>query len=126
MSYQNEWLLFEAEDEFDEIKHREPTEELLFYRAVASGDLNTGKMICERQRFTECDGVGVLSKNAVTNMKYQFVIITAMISRLCKEKGMEMEQAFRLSDFYIQKLDGIHTLEEVQGLHDEMLMDYTE
>ena len=36
MSYQNEWLLFEAEDEFDEIKHREPTEELLFYRAVAS------------------------------------------------------------------------------------------
>ena len=29
MSYQNEWLLFEAEDEFDEIKHREPTEELL-------------------------------------------------------------------------------------------------
>lgn len=30
---------FEAEDEFDEIKHREPTEELLFYRAVASGDI---------------------------------------------------------------------------------------
>ena len=39
MSYQNEWLLFEAEDEFDEIEHREPIEELLFYRAVASGDI---------------------------------------------------------------------------------------
>ena len=37
-----------------------------------------------------------------------------------------MEQAFRLSDFYIQKLDGIHTVEEVQSLHDEMVMDYTE
>lgn len=45
MSYQNEWLLFEAEDEFDEIKHREPTEELLFYRAVASGDIKTVKRI---------------------------------------------------------------------------------
>ena len=45
MSYQNEWLLFEAEDEFDEIKHREPTEELLFYRAVASGE-----KIVERKR----------------------------------------------------------------------------
>ena len=56
MSYQNEWLLFEAEDEFDEIKHREPTEELLFYRAVASGDIKTVKKNCERQRFTECDG----------------------------------------------------------------------
>ena len=55
MSYQNEWLLFEAEDEFDEIKHREPTEELLFYRAVASGDIKTVKKNCERQRFTECE-----------------------------------------------------------------------
>ena len=126
MSYQNEWLLFEAEDEFDEIKHREPTEELLFYRAVASGDIKTVKKNCERQRFTECDGVGVLSKNAVTNMKYHFVITTAMITRLCKQNGMEMEQAFRLSDFYIQKLDGIHTVEEIQSLHDEMVMDYTE
>ena len=78
------------------------------------------------QRFTECDGVGVLSKNAVTNMKYHFVITTAMITRLCKQNGMEMEQAFHLSDFYIQKLDGIHTVEEVQSLHDEMVMDYTE
>ena len=107
-------------------KHREPTEELLFYRAVASGDIKTVKKNCERQRFTECDGVGVLSKNAVTNMKYHFVITTAMITRLCKQNGMEMEQAFRLSDFYIQKLDGIHTVEEVQSLHDEMVMDYTE
>ena len=40
-------------------------------------------------------------------------------------KRQEMEQAFRLSDFYIQKLDGIHTVEEVQSLHDEMVMDYT-
>ncbi len=126
MSYQNEWLLFEAEDEFDEIEHREPTEEVLFYRAVASGDVDAVKKNCEQQRFTECDGVGVLSKNAVTNMKYHFVITTAMITRLCKQNGMEMEQAFRLSDFYIQKLDGIHTVEEVQSLHDEMVMDYTE
>ena len=59
-------------------------------------------------------------------MKYHFVITTAMITRLCKQNGMEMEQAFRLSDFYIQKLDGIHTVEEVQSLHDEMVMDYTE
>lgn len=98
----------------------------MFYRAVASGDIKTVKKNCERQRFTECDGVGVLSKNAVTNMKYHFVITTAMITRLCKQNGMEMEQAFRLSDFYIQKLDGIHTVEEVQSLHDEMVMDYTE
>ena len=39
---------------------------------------------------------------------------------------MELEQAFRLSDFYIQKLDDIHTIQGVQTLHDEMVMDFTE
>ena len=39
---------------------------------------------------------------------------------------MELEQAFRLSDFYIQKLDDIYTTEGVKKLHDEMVMDYTE
>ena len=39
---------------------------------------------------------------------------------------MELEQAFRLSDFYIQKLDDINTEEEVHRLHDAMVMDYTE
>ena len=38
---------------------------------------------------------------------------------------MELEQAFRLSDFYIQKLDDLHTEDEVCALHDEMVMDYT-
>ena len=68
------------------------------------------------REFTECDGVGVLSKNAVTNMKYHFAITTRNDKPdLCKQNGMEMEQAFRLSDFIIQKLDGIHTVEEVQS-----------
>lgn len=41
MSYKDEWFLLEAEDDIDEIEHREPTEEFLFYRAVAGGDLDT-------------------------------------------------------------------------------------
>ncbi len=59
-------------------------------------------------------------------MKYHFCYHYRNDNQLCKQNGMEMEQAFRLSDFYIQKLDGIHTVEEVQSLHDEMVMDYTE
>ena len=37
---------------------------------------------------------------------------------------MELEQAFRMSDFYIQSLDDIHTVQEVKRLHDEMVLDY--
>ena len=68
----------------------------------------------------DSEGVGVLSKDPITNLKYHFVITTAMITRLCRQRGMELEQAFRMSDFYIQSLDRIHTLQEIQHLHDEM------
>ena len=101
MAYKDEWLLLEADDDIDEMEHREPTEEFLFYRAVASGDVEQVKKNCEQGRFVEEEGVGVLSKDPVINLKYHFVITTAMITRLCRQNGMELEQAFRLSDFYI-------------------------
>ena len=126
MSYKYEWLLLEANDDIDEIEHREPTEEFLFYRAVASGDIDKVRLNCEQGRFVAEEGVGVLSRDPVINLKYHFVITTAMITRLCRQNGMELEQAFRLSDFYIQKLDDLHTEKEVRELHDVMVMDYTE
>ena len=126
MSYKHEWVLIEATDDIDEMEHREPTEEFLFYRAVATGDIDKVKQNCEQERFMSDKGVGILSKDPVTNLKYHFVITTAMITRMCREHGMELEQAFRLSDFYIQKLDDINTEEEVHRLHDAMVMDYAE
>ena len=70
MSYKDEWLLLEANDDIDEIEHREPTEEFLFYRAVASGDVETVRKNCEQGQFVEEGGVGVLSRDPVTNLKY--------------------------------------------------------
>lgn len=107
------FLQVSMDDDFNEINHREPTEEFYFYRAVAKGDLDAVRMNCKQQRFLETDGVGVLSKNPVTNIKYHFVITTAMITRFCGQNGLELEQAYRMSDFYIQKLDTIHTVQEV-------------
>ena len=126
MGYQDEWLLLEAEDEVDEVEHRQPTEEFLFYQAVSNGDVEAVKKNCQQERFLDSEGVGVLSRNPITNLKYHFVITTAMVTRLCKQKGMELEQAFRMSDFYIQRLDDIHTVQGVRHLHDEMVLDYTE
>lgn len=126
MAYQNEWLLLEAEDYMDEVEHREMNEEFQFYHAVSHSNIDEVRKNCEQGMFVKTEGVGVLSKNPVTNLKYHFVITTAFITRLCRQNGMELEQAFRLSDFYIQKLDYIHTIEEIHNLHDEMVLDYTE
>lgn len=126
MRYQHEWLILESGDDIDEMEHRAPEEEFLFYHAVANGDVEAVRKNCEQEKFMETDGVGILSRNPVTNLKYHFVITTAMVTRLCKQNGMELEQAFRLSDFYIQKLDDIYTIQGVQSLHDEMVIDFAE
>ena len=101
MSIIEEWYKQETIVSEEERTHRPQNEEKAFYQAVSSGDIDEVRRNCEQQRFTATDGVGILSKNAVTNLKYHFVITAAVITRLCVEKGMEMEQAFRLSDFYI-------------------------
>ena len=126
MSYKDEWLVIEANDDMDETEHREPSEEFLFYRAVANGEVDAVRKNCEQDRFMDLDGVGVLSKDPVMNLKYHFVVTTAMVTRMCRQYGMELEQAFRMSDFYIQKLDDIRTVDEIKHLHDEMVMDYAE
>ena len=124
MKHGNEWFLLEGEEEAEEAAHRPVSEEFKFYHSVASGDIEEVKRNCENGRFTEEEGVGILSRDPVVNLKYHFVITTAMITRLCSQKGMEHEQAFGLSDFYIKKLDDIHTEQGVRELHDEMVMVY--
>ena len=126
MKHRNEWRLLAISDNLDGVEHRSLTEEFLFYQAVATGDVEAVRKNCEAERFISDDGVGTLSRNPVTNLKYHFVVTAAMITRMCGQNGMELEQAFRLSDFYIQKLDDIYKIQEVQQLHDEMVIDYTE
>ncbi|MDO4647552.1 MAG: helix-turn-helix transcriptional regulator, partial [Eubacteriales bacterium] len=114
----------EAGDDIDEQEHKDLAEEYQFYQAVVNGDVETVQQNCERNAFVSDEGVGQLSRNPVTNLKYHFVITTALLTRLCRQKGMELEQAFRLSDFYIQKLDDLNTQQEVKMLHDEMVLDF--
>lgn len=125
MNLQQEWYQFETKDSEENTLHREQNEELAFYYAVSSGDIDTVRQNCEQQRFTDTEGVGVLSRDPVTNLKYHFVITTALITRACVAAGMEMEQAYRLSDFYILKLDSIHNTEDISILHNRMVLDFT-
>lgn len=112
---------FSEEEKF----HRPLSDEQLFFHAVRSGDVDFVRENCKQKKFSETEGVGTLSRDPVTNMKYHFVITTAFVTRLCIGSGMEMEQAFRRSDFYILKLDNLHTCQAVIELHDHMVLDFT-
>ncbi len=105
--------------------HRNQNDELMFYRQVASGDIEAINENCSQHRFLDTEGVGILSRDPVLNLKYHFIVTAALVSRICTENGMEMEMSFRLSDYYIQKLDYLFSEKEIEECHNKMVMDYT-
>lgn len=125
MGLANEWIQ-RSLDELDlEVVHRPVEEEYSFYHAVKAGDMAFVQQNCDSGAFTSMEGMGVLSKNPLTNIKYHFVITVALVARQCIEGGMPLEHAYRLSDFYISKLDNITKIEDVVALHRNMSLDYT-
>lgn len=125
MSIPKEWYQSELHTDEAQTSHRSVDDEYFFYNAVKSGDMKTVTENCDAQTFTNPDGVGILSKNALTNIKYHFVITVAFITRFCIEGGLESELAYRLSDFYILKMDACTTVRQISELHDIMSKDFT-
>lgn len=125
MNLKKEWLKKELTESDENNQHRPLKDEYLFYKAVCSGDIQYVQKNCKQNAFTNPEGMGTLSTNTLKNIQYHFVITTAMITRRCVEAGMELEQAYRLSDFYILKMDSYTSTDDIVKLHDEMVLDFT-
>lgn len=125
MNLNKDWCHKELMDCEASNSHRPMEDEYLFYHAVKTGDVNFVRKNCEEGAFANTDGMGILSHDPLTNMKYHFVITVAMITRYCVEGGMELEQSYRLSDFYILKMDSCMSVNEIVSLHNNMVLDYT-
>lgn len=123
---QKEWQLTELRQSEENMIHMPMEKEYLFYQAVRMGDLDYVRANCQQQDFANREGMGLLSKNPLTNIKYHFVVTTALITRYCVMAGMAQEQAYRLSDFYILKMDEYTNIEDVISLHNHMVIDFTE
>ena len=105
--------------------HRDSGEEIRFLHNVSHGHMDEVKQNCEERRFLDSTGVGMLSKDPVLNLKYHFVVTAGLITRKCIEKGLEPERAFTMSDYYIRKLDDAVTIEDVEQIHNNMVLDFT-
>lgn len=117
--YKSEFLQHELSE-----PHRAIESEFTFYEAIATGNIDYVRQNCNSNAFTKPDGMGKLSENLLQNIRYHFVVTTAMIARYCVHNGMEQEKAYGLSDFYILKMDKCRTIEEISKLHDTMCIDY--
>ena len=98
--------------------------ELEFYSVIKSGDINKIRTLCTEPLMNKV-GLGTLSQNELQNIKYHFVVTTALTARYCIEGGMELATAYSLSDYYIQKADLCKTVKAVSDLHPIMCEDYT-
>lgn len=124
MTHAKDWYLQELSSSETNKLHRPPAEEYEFYKAVRDGDIEYIKKNISSGDFTNPDGMGVLSKNKLRNIRYHFVVTVSMITRYCIDGGLEAERAYRLSDYYILKMEDCQTLEEIANLHQLMALDF--
>ena len=96
------------------------------YNAVSSGNVERVKENFIKIKENYYNGKGVLSDDPVKNVRYHFIISTAMISRVCVENGMSHDLAYTLSDIYIRRADKCESIEKIIDMIGEMHMDYAE
>ena len=96
------------------ISHLAYEQENAFFKSIQDGD------VTEMRRLSkpfEIDSMGRLSEDPLRNLKYHLISTIALITRACIEGGMEMEEAYNLSDIYIRSIDRCCEQDEVRMLH---------
>lgn len=69
---------------------------------------------------------GVLAKEQLRQMKNTFIVTTTLASRAAIRGGMDVDDAFGLSDSYIQQCELLNSPEAVTNLQYRMILDYTQ
>ena len=124
MNLSKEWYRSEFLNHETVEPHRVIETEFTFYDAIANGNITYIEENCRNNTFLNPDGMGKLSEDTLQNIRYHFVVTTAMITRYCAHAGMEQEQAYSLSDFYILKMDKCRNIDQISRLHDTMCLDF--
>ena len=107
----------------ENIYHHTYNEELLQYEYVKNGDMRS---VEESKRLFRTGITGQLSRDPLRGKKYLFVASITLVTRFCIEGGLKEETAYNLSDLYIQHVDLCGSVEEVDELHTNMIIDFTE
>ncbi len=103
------------------VSHLSYEREIAFFDSLKNGRVEDVKRLFKP---LNCEEMGMLSADALRNLKYHLVITVALITRYCIEGGMEMETAYNMSDIYIQNIDKCVTTDEVNQLHKKIVEDY--
>ncbi len=115
--------LMVAQNREELVFHQDPLAEWELFHQVKNG--NTA-------RVSQAWGVvarklGTLSrKSPLRNMKNLAICGITLATRAAIEGGLFWEEAYTLSDLYIQSIEDLHDVEEVNAAFQEALLDFTE
>ena len=90
--------------------------ELEFYSIIQNGDIEQVKELCKASPLKDKKGLGLLSEKPVNNIRYHFVITTALVARYCIEGGLDVATAYNsLFCLYVSPLSLRHVLVSPQA-----------
>lgn len=69
---------------------------------------------------------GILSSDALRQLKNTFIVTATLVSRAAIRGGMDVNDALSLSDAYIQKCELLSSVEPIVNLQYHMVIDYAE
>ena len=69
---------------------------------------------------------GRLSDNLLRQRKNTFIVSTTLAARAAIESGMKVDEAFRMSDSFIQRCENCGHADELNNIQYEMIMAYTQ
>lgn len=123
ISDQAEMELYQLEKaEWDRI-HNSIEYENTFIEAVEQGNIAMMKELA-RGAPEGIEGIGNVADSMTKQMEYLGVASVTLTSRAAIRGGMNPEEAYDMSDLYLQKLEKCRTIEEMEKLTGEMQMNY--
>ncbi len=116
-------LYIQREEEFVRTDIRQ---EYSRYEDIRNGDVEKVKANFEEIKKDFFKGKGVLSKDPLRNCIYHLVVSVGVISRICINSGLPHDEAYTISDIYIQAADESKSVEQVIDLIGAAQLDFAE
>ncbi len=96
------------------------------YADIREGRVEQVRKNLELIKMNYLEGKGDLSDDPVRNIRYHVIIAAALIARTCINGGMSHDEAYTLSDIYIQRADVCNEIETLIDLLEEMNIYFAE
>lgn len=113
--------MIETTNDFD--VHNSYDQEQAIMNIVSKGDVAALNSWLE---FAPAISEGTLAKEQLRQHKNIFIVSATLVSRAAIRGGMDVNDAFSISDFYIQRCELLYSLNDITNLQYRMILDYTE